>query len=176
MKLRHVAFAVPLAIAALGACATPGSSYAGTTTFGNPMSHTAGRYPTVVVQDDTSSAWPVQAAVASWGLPVTYGKCVSSLNCVHIVEVTKLPTSGGQPEVGLTWQGSTPGKPSTILIQLANNPRMNGLQALQDVAHEFGHALGLGHDEIGVMHAGVTGAYRAPNAAELARLRSLYLG
>jgi hypothetical protein len=173
---RPIVIAALVAVAGLSACATPASSYAGTTTFGNPMSHVAGHYPIIIVQDDTSSAWPVHAAVASWGLHVTYGTCVATLNCVHIVEVTRLGTSNGNAEVGLTWQGSTPGKPSTILIQLANNPKMNGLQALQDVAHEFGHALGLGHDEIGVMNPGVTGAYRAPNAAELARLRSIYLG
>ena len=140
------------------------------------MWHVRGQYPVIVVQDDTGSAWPVHSAIAGWGLPVTYGKCVTTLNCVHLVEVTKLASSDGNPEVGLTWQGSTPGKPSTILIQLANNPRMNGLQALQDIGHEFGHALGLGHDDIGVMHAGVSGAFTARNAAELARVRSLYLG
>ena len=153
------------------ACAAPASSYAGSVTWGAPLAHSASQYPQIIVENDASSAWPVKQAISSWQVPVTYGHCVANINCVRITEVSSL----GGNQVGLTSRPVSDA-PETVTIQLADNPKMNGLEALQDVAHEFGHALGLGHDDIGVMHASISGAYTAPVSAELARIRSIYLG
>jgi hypothetical protein len=168
---RHLITATFLTIAAatITSCAQPASSYAGTVTWGAPLAHTAGQYPQIVVENDTSG-WPIQQAIAGWEVPVSYGKCKPSVTCVRITEVSSL----GDNRVGLTARPVATG-PETITIQLADNPKMNAAETLQDITHEFGHALGLGHDDIGVMHAVITGAYRTPNAAELARVRSLYL-
>lgn len=169
---RQIIISSLLVLTATGAagCSLPAPGYAGTMTWGAPLAHSAGHYPHLVVEDDTTGGWPVQQAVNSWEVPVTYGRCLPAVSCVRI---TDLVTLGGN-RVGLTSRPVSSG-PETITIQLAENPKMNALEALQDVTHEFGHALGLGHDEIGVMHAGITGAYLKPNAAELARVRSLYL-
>ena len=161
---------LPLAFAAVTACSVPASSYAGTVTWGAPLAHSASQYPQIIIEDDTTSSWPIRQAVSSWNVPVTYGSCVASVNCVKFTEVSSL----GGNTVGLTSRPVSTG-PETVTIQLADNPKMNGLEALEDVTHEFGHALGLGHDDIGVMHAAISGAYTAPDAAELARVRSLYL-
>ena len=168
---RQLIIAGLLATAAVSGCSTPATSYAGTVTWGAPLAHQAGHYPSLVVEDDTTSSWPIAQAVASWQVPVTFGRCIPNVNCVRFTEVSSL----GGNRVGLTWRPVSTG-PETVTIQLADNPRMNGWETLQDVTHEFGHALGLGHDDVGVMHAAITGAYWAPNAAELARVRSIYLG
>lgn len=170
---RHLITATLLTIAAaaITSCAQPASSYAGTVTWGAPLAHIAGHYPQLVVENDTTGAWPIQEAIAGWEVPVSYGKCQPAVTCVRITEVRTL----GGNTVGMTARPVSTG-PVTITIQLADNPKMNAAEALQDVTHEFGHALGLGHDNIGVMNATITGAFRAPNAAELARVRSLYLG
>ncbi len=172
MKRRLItATLLTIAAASMAACAQPASSYAGTVTWGAPLAHSAGQYPRIVVENDTTSGWPVQQAIAGWEVPVSFGPCQPSVTCVRITEVSSL----GGNRVGLTSRPVSTG-PETITIQLADNPTMNAAEALQDVTHEFGHALGLGHDDIGVMNATITGAYRTPNAAELARVRSLYLG
>ncbi len=148
------------------------TSYAGTVTWGKPLAHEASHYPRIVIENDTtSSSWPIAQAVTSWQVPVTFGRCVANVNCVRFTEVASL----GGNRVGLTWRPVS-SQPETVTIQLAANPRMNALEAPQDVTHEFGHALGLGHNDVGVMHAAISGAYLAPNAAELARVRSIYLG
>jgi hypothetical protein len=160
-----------IAAAGVGACSPPTNSYAGTVTWGAPLAHDAGQYPQIVVEDDTTRSWPIQQAIAGWGVPVSFGRCQPSVTCVKITEVSSL----GSNRVGLTSRPVATG-PETITIQLADNPKMNAAEAWQDITHEFGHALGLGHDDIGVMNATITGAYRTPNAAELARVRSIYLG
>lgn len=159
-----------IAAAAISGCSTLGTSYAGTVTWGTPLAHTSGHYPRIVIEDDATSSWPIAQAVTSWQVPVTFGKCEPHVNCVRFTGVSTL----GGNRVGLTSRPVSTG-PETVTIQLADNPKMNGWETLQDVAHEFGHALGLGHDDVGVMHATITGAYLAPNAAELARIRSIYL-
>ena len=161
-------FGVAVAVAG---CALPAPSYAGTVTWGAPLAHRASQYPEIIVEDDTTSAWPIHQAVTSWRVPVSYGRCRAGVNCVRFTEVSSL----GSRRVGLTARPVATG-PETVTIQLADNPKMNALEALQDVADEFGHALGLGHDDIGVMHSAITGAFPVPNAAELARIRSIYLG
>jgi hypothetical protein len=162
---RHLITATFLTIAAatITSCAQPASSYAGTVTWGAPLAHTSGNYPQIVVENDMSSAWPVAQAIAGWEVPVTYGKCLPSVTCVRITEVSTL----GGNRVGLTARPVSTG-PETISIQLADNPRMNAAEAMQDVTHEFGHALGLGHDDIGVMHA-TTGHPTPPNWPGCAR-------
>jgi hypothetical protein len=168
-----VASVFALAATILSACtAASSNSTAGTVTWGAPLVHSAGQYPRIVVEiDTTKAAWPIQRAVNSWKVPVTFGTCVASVNCVRFTDVNTL----GDGRVGLTWRPVSSG-PETVTIQLATNPKMNALQTLQDVTHEFGHALGLGHDDIGVMRASVTGEHLTPNAAELARIRAIYLG
>ncbi len=156
---------------AVTGCSTFATSDAGTVTWGSALAHKAGQYPRLIIEDDTTSSWPIAQAVTSWQVPVTFGRCAPDVNCVRFTEVSSL----GGNRVGLTSRPVSTG-PETVTIQLADNPKMNGWETLQDVAHEFGHALGLGHDEVGVMHASITGAYLAPNAAELARVRSIYLG
>lgn len=171
--MRHHLVLFSLLVAAMvgiAGCAGPSDSYAGTVTWGSPLAHTTGDYPKIIVEDDTTSSWPIARAVSSWEVPVTYGRCVANVNCVRFTEVSSL--GGGR--VGLTWRPIS-SAPETITIQLADNPAMNSLETLEDVTHEFGHALGLGHDLIGVMHAEISGAYSAPDAAELARIRSIYL-
>ena len=156
---------------AVTGCATSAGSYAGTVTWGAPLAHHSSEYPRIIVEDDTSAAWPVHEAVLGWQVPVTFGKCLSGVNCVRIVEVTSL----GGNRVGLTTRPVT-AVAETVTIQLADNPRMTPLEKLEDVTHEFGHALGLGHDDLGVMRPSITGTYLAPAAAELARVRAIYLG
>jgi hypothetical protein len=170
---QYLALAALLATAAAGisGCALPTNSYAGTVTWGSPLAHTAGAYPRIVVEDDTTSSWPIVQAVNSWEVPVSYGRCVANVTCVRFSDVSSL----GSDRVGLTSRPVSTG-PEIVSIQLADNPKMNGFETLEDVTHEFGHALGLGHDDVGVMHAAISGAYLAPNAAELARVRSIYLG
>jgi hypothetical protein len=166
-----VASVFGLALTVLSACAPASTSTEGTVTWGAPLAHSAGQYPRIIVETDTSSTWPIQQAVSSWKVPVTYGHCVAGVNCVIFTDVNSL----GDGRVGLTWRPVASG-PETVTIQLAENPTMNALQTLQDVTHEFGHVLGLGHDDIGVMRAAVTGEHLTPNAAELARIRAIYLG
>ncbi|MCW2545934.1 MAG: hypothetical protein JWN96_394 [Mycobacterium sp.] len=169
---RFLTAATFVAMAAVTAtCAPPATGYAGTTTWGAPIAHTAGSYPRIIVDVRVGSGWRVQEAVSTWNVPVTYGSCVSGVTCVRFTEVSSL----GGNRVGLTTVPVSTG-PTVINIQLADYPKMTVLQARQDVAHEFGHALGLGHDDIGVMQAAITGAYLGPVPAELARVRSLYLG
>ncbi len=171
MKRQLIIAGVLATAAALSGCSAMGTSDAGTVTWGSPLAHQAAHYPRIIVEDDTTSSWPIAQAVAGWQVPVNFGRCSPDANCVRFTEVSSL----GGNRVGLTSRPVSTG-PETVTIQLANNPKMNGWQALQDVSHEFGHALGLGHDEVGVMHATITGAYVTPNAAELARIRSIYLG
>jgi hypothetical protein len=169
---RFLTAATFVAMAAVTAtCAPPAASYAGTVTWGTPLPHTPGSYPRIIVDVHIGSGWRVQEGISTWGVPVTYGGCVSAVTCVRLTEVTSL----GGNRVGLTTVALTDG-PTVINIQLADYPTMTVLQARQDVVHEFGHALGLGHDNIGVMQAAITGAYLSPVPAELARVRSLYLG
>jgi hypothetical protein len=169
---RFLTAATFVAMAAVTAtCAPPATGYAGTVTWGSPLPHTAGSYPRIIIDDRAGASWPVQEAVSTWDVPVTYGSCVTGVTCIRFTEVSSL----GGNRVGLTTVPVSSG-PTVINIQLADNPKMTVLQTRQDIAHEFGHALGLGHDEIGVMHPAITGAYLGPVPAELARVRSLYLG
>jgi hypothetical protein len=165
--LTAAAFAAMAAVTAT--CAPPASGYAGTVTWGAPLPHAAGSYPRIIVENHAGAGWGIQQAVNTWGVPVTYGTCVTGVVCVRISQVSSL----GGNRVGLTTVPTVVG--DAITIQLADNPKMTTLQVRQDVAHEFGHVLGLGHDDIGVMHAAITGAFLGPDAAELARVRSLYL-
>ncbi len=170
MKRRLIIAALLATAAAVSGCSTSGTSYAGTVTWGAPLSHAPGHYPRIVVEDDTKASWPIAQAVANWQVPVTFGKCLPDTNCVRFSQVSSL----GGNRVGLTSRPVSSG-PETVTIQLATNPHMNRWQTLQDVTHEFGHALGLGHDDVGVMHAAIDGTFLAPKPAELARIRSIYL-
>jgi hypothetical protein len=165
--LTAAAFAAMAAVTAT--CAPPATGDTGTVTWGSPLPHTAGSYPRIIVENNAGAGWAVEQAVSTWGVPVSYGTCVTGAVCVRITAVSSL----GGNRVGLTTVPATVG--DVITIQLAENPKMTSLQARQDIAHEFGHVLGLGHDDIGVMHAAITGAFLGPDAAELARVRSLYL-
>jgi hypothetical protein len=168
---RHLIIAALLATAAaVSGCSTFGTSDAGTVTWGAALAHAPGEYPRIIIEDDTTSSWPIRQAVANWQVPVTFGKCRTDVNCVRFTQVSSL----GGNRVGLTSRPVSTG-PETVTIQLATNPHMNQWQTLQDVTHEFGHALGLGHDDVGVMHAAIDGTFMTPNAAELARIRSIYL-
>ncbi len=169
---RHLILTGVLAIAAAvsAGCSGLATGYAGTVTWGSPLAHQAAHYPHIIVEDDTTSSWPIRQAVSSWHVPVTFGTCAAATNCVRFTEVGSL----GGNRVGLTWRPVATG-PETVTIQLATSPKMDGWQTLEVVTHEFGHALGLGHDDVGVMHAAISGAYPTPNAAELARVRSIYL-
>lgn len=178
MRLRTGLIAASLAaVAAATACTAPNPS-AGTTLFGTPpIPHAAGQYPRLIVEDHTSSRWPVRWAVAQWSLANTsFGTCVSGVPCVVVTEVGNLPASN---EIGLTrttWAPTDPSYPQQITIQFSDNDPSSAAQRAQAACHEFGHAYGLNHDLTGgCMNASVGyGQTPFPSSADRARLAQIY--
>lgn len=168
--MKRFLVAAASAVFALAAC----DSTAGTTTFAQPLPHPAHHWPVVIVQDD-AGWWPVGQAMANWHIPVSYGTCNSSQNCIHVTDVAALPNVGALQEAGSTVMTMTAGRPTTVEIKLANNaPNLPG-RRLETTCHELGHAFGLGHDNTGgCMRASVDGFHTLPSSQELARLRQLY--
>jgi hypothetical protein len=126
----------------------------------------------IMVEDHTGAAWPVAAAVASWGLPnVRYGPCNPFGRCVRVYEVGYLGAGGaGRFIIGLT-RTSAPG---VATIQLADFPGQ-GLpywNRREAACHELGHAWGLGHDGSGCMETPDSGRLPNPSSWERSAARA----
>jgi hypothetical protein len=142
----------PAVLALAGAC-TPA-----------PQQQASPAHP-IVVEDHTGSAWPVAAAVASWGLPnVRYGVCDPTVRCVRVYEVSSLGWQGSSQVLGQTWRTA----PGVARIELADNPGLwaSGTQRREVSCHELGHAWGLPHDPSGCMTTPDYGMRPFPSGSE----------
>lgn len=157
-----------VAIAAFVACAP---------TDGHPIVHAPGQWPSVVVEDHTSAAWPVNGAFGPrWGIGGAFrGNCADhpASVCYRLLEGST-SASGGYTG----WTYTAAGKVSCTTTFNQRNDAAPAAIREELVLHEIGHCYGLAHTAqgAGVMEPTVTGRYTYPTPDERDTMRRIYLG
>lgn len=135
------------------------------------------------VEDKTTVAWPVKAAIDKWNagtniMKIGYGCPTFNGQKYHCVQVV-------QGRYGTTKPNDWVGQASVYIdpdtheimsatIKLNDSYRMGWAGHMQGIVHELGHVAGLGHEmtNVGPMWYQIDGKHQTPNNAEFGQLNT----
>ena len=102
-------------------------------------------YRVIMVEDHTSSRWPVRASVSTWAtgarVSIRYGRCVAGAGCVRVYDSYQ-GRNGQSGQTHMSWNGTTKHL-NTVTIRFNDSYALSSRMARQAVQHELGHSFGI---------------------------------